>query len=124
MIDDAGRIISMPPAGYELHGMDPDEFSADEYFKQTVLGRGNADIRAIVSRMVAGGSGLNIVNVKGSDAYITYARVPANDYSIALVVPVSEMQTAIAIARRNAAQTQAALNSCHHSRRIALERSL
>jgi GAF domain-containing protein/HAMP domain-containing protein len=109
MIDDAGRIISMPPAGYELHGMDPDEFSADEYFKQTVLGRGNADIRAIVSRMVAGGSGLNIVNVKGSDAYITYARVPANDYSIALVVPVSEMQTAIAIAREETqAQTQAA----------------
>ncbi len=48
--------------------------------------------------MVVGGSGLNIIKVNGVDTYISYSPVKANGYSLALVVPVSEMQGALTIA--------------------------
>ena len=100
MIDDAGRIISMPPAGYEMYGVDPAALPADEYFKQTVLGAGPGDLDAITLRMVAGGSGLNTIKVNGVNTYIAYYPLTANGYSLALAVPVSEMQGAILVARQ------------------------
>jgi GAF domain-containing protein/HAMP domain-containing protein len=99
MLDDAGRIISLPPAGYEMFGLDPNELPPDEYFKQTVLGEGSAELNAITNRMVAGGSGLNIIPVNDVDTYIVYAQIPANGYSIAIAVPVSEMQTTFVLAQ-------------------------
>jgi GAF domain-containing protein/HAMP domain-containing protein len=105
MIDDAGRIISMPPDGYEMFEVDSDEFPADEFFKQTVLGSGTQELRSISNRMVAGGRGLGIVRVNWVETYISYAPVNASGYTLALVVPVSEMQTAI-IAARNETQAQ------------------
>jgi len=99
MIDDAGRIISMPSAGYELFGINPENLPAEEYFKQTVLGEGSNELKSITNRMVAGGNGLNVIKVNGVDTYISYAPIKANGYSMALVVPVSETQNAITIAR-------------------------
>ena len=110
MIDDAGRVISLPPAGYEMFRLDPNELPPDEYFKQTVLGKASPELNAITNRMVAGGSGLNIVSANGVDTYIAYARIPANGYSMAIAVPVSEMQTAIVLAQNEIqAQTQSAV---------------
>ncbi len=112
MVDDAGRVISMPPAGYEMYGMDPDELPADEFFKQTVLGKGSEDIRSTTNRMAAGGRGLSIVRVNGIDTYISYEPVTASGYSLALAVPVSEMQTAIIAARdETQAQTRSAFQT-------------
>ena len=112
MVDDAGRIISMPNEGYEMLSIDPSELPEEEYFKQTILGEGPLEIRSIVNRMVAGGNGLNTVNVKGVDTYIAYAPVKSNGYSIALVVPVSEMQSAINTAQEETgALVQAALRT-------------
>jgi GAF domain-containing protein/HAMP domain-containing protein/PAS domain-containing protein len=99
MIDDAGRIISMPPAGYQMFGINPEEFSTEEFFKQTILGEGPEDLGSVVRRMVVGGTGLNIIDVNGVDTYIGYLPIEATGYSIALVVPVSEMQGAIITAR-------------------------
>jgi GAF domain-containing protein/HAMP domain-containing protein len=108
MIDDAGRIISMPPVGYQMFGIDPEEFSAEEFFNQTVLGRGPEDLSSVVRRMVAGETGLNIIKVNEVDTYISYLPIRSNGYSIALVVPVSEMQGAITVAR---AETQGQIQS-------------
>jgi GAF domain-containing protein/HAMP domain-containing protein len=103
MIDDAGRIVSMPPKGYDMFGINPQELKPEDFFKQTVLGQGSNELRAITSRMAAGGNGLNIIKVNGVDTYFSFAPVKANGYNIALVVPVSEMQGAIVAAR---AETQ------------------
>ncbi len=112
MIDDAGRIISMPPSGYKLFNMNPEELAAEDYFKQTILGFGETDVRAIITRMVAGGNGLNIINDSGIDKYIAYAPVASTGYSIALVVPVSEMQTAISVAKdETQVQTRTAIRT-------------
>lgn len=112
MIDDSGRIISMPSTGYEMFGINPNELVADEFFKQTILGEGSVELDSITKRMVAGGNGLNIIPVNGVDTYITYARIPSNGYSLAIVVPVSEMQTAITVARSETEiQTRSAIRT-------------
>jgi len=108
IIDNGGRIISMPTAGYEMFEIDPKALPADEFFKQDVFGHGPEGLQAITRRMAGGGNGINTIQVNGVDTYISYSPIPANGYSIALVVPVSEMQGAIAVARN---ETQAQVQS-------------
>ena len=108
MIDDAGRILSMPTAGYELFGLNPDDFNNEDYFKQTLLGSGSYELQAAVRRMVAGGSGLLTIDNRGVDTYVAFSQIPANGYSLAMVVPVSELQGAIVTAR---IETQAQIQS-------------
>lgn len=105
MLDDAGRILSMPAGGYELFGLDPNSINNEEFFKQTLLGVGSFELQSIVRRMVAGGDGLQIINANGVDTYIAFSHIPASGYSLALVVPVSELQGEI-IAARNETQMQ------------------
>jgi GAF domain-containing protein/HAMP domain-containing protein len=99
MIDDAGRILSMPQAGFDMFGLRPEDMNSEEFFKQTILGAGSIQLQALTKRMTAGGNGLLTVDVNGVDTYISFHPVKANGYSVALVVPAAEMQGAIAAAR-------------------------
>lgn len=108
LLDDAGRIISMPSAGYDLFGLNPNSLKDDEFYKQTLLDVGPEQLQAAVRRMVAGGRGLLIIDDKGIDTYISFAPIPSVGYSLALVVPVSELQEAIVTARD---ETQAQIAS-------------
>jgi len=99
MLDDAGRIISMPAAGYELFGINPEEVNPEEYFKLTVLGQGSDELRSATSRMVSGGSGLLILPINGTETYLAFAPIRANGYRVGIVVPTSELQGAIITAR-------------------------
>ena len=108
MIDDAGRILSMPPSGFEMFGIRPSDINAEEFFKQTILGSGSNELRAVTARMVAGGNGLLTVDVSGVDHYISFAPIRSSGYSLALVVPVSELQNPIIAAR---SETQRQLRS-------------
>ena len=104
MIDDAGRILAMPEAGFDMFGLRPEDLNSEEFFKHTILGTGTDELRSLTNRMTAGGSGLLIVDVKGVDTYISFAPVETNGYSIALVVPVSELQGTILLARSETQQ--------------------
>jgi GAF domain-containing protein/HAMP domain-containing protein len=104
MIDDAGRILAMPEAGFDMFGIRAEDIKNDEFFKYTVLGTGTDQLRSLTNRMTAGGAGLLIVDVKGVDTYVSYSPVKTNGYSIALVVPVSELQGAIVQARSDTQQ--------------------
>jgi GAF domain-containing protein/HAMP domain-containing protein len=117
MIDDAGRILAMPPAGYEMFGIRPEDMNSEEFFKQTILGRGSLELQALTKRMASGGNGLLIIDNQGIDTYVSYARIVANGYSIALVVPVSELQEAIISARN---QTQQQLRSATQAAAVIL----
>jgi GAF domain-containing protein/HAMP domain-containing protein len=117
MIDDAGRILSMPPAGFDMYGIRPDELGGEEFFKQTILGSGTDELKALTKRMTAGGSGLLIVDVDGVETYVSFFPVRASGYSIALVVPVFELQAPIISAR---SQTQQQLRSAAQAATIIL----
>jgi len=100
LLDDGGRIISMPQAGYDLYGINPDEFDPNEFASQTVIGRGSDELASnVTTRMIAGESGLTVMDIKGIPTFVAYSPVVANGYSLAVVVPVSEMQSALEIAR-------------------------
>jgi hypothetical protein len=67
MIDDAGRILSMPQAGYDMFGIRQEDINLDEFDKQTILGKGTAQLDSVTKRMVVGGTGLMVVDVNGVD---------------------------------------------------------
>jgi GAF domain-containing protein/HAMP domain-containing protein len=108
LLDDAGRILSMPPAGFAMFGIRPEDINSEEFFKQTLVGTGTAELQALTRRMTAGGNGLLIVDVHGVATYVSFAPIRTNGYSVALVVPVSELQGAIVSAR---SQTQQQIRS-------------
>jgi GAF domain-containing protein/HAMP domain-containing protein len=99
MIDPVGRPISMPTEGYRLFGLTDGTSNSGEAFDLTVLGVGTPELVEATSRMVAGESGLTIVEKDGVLYYVSFAPIKTNGYSLALVVPVEELQTAINIAR-------------------------
>ena len=103
LLDDAGRVIYMPKAGYDLFGIDQTSFSSVDFEKQTILGHGTDELRSVTNRMVAGGNGLNTYTVNGIEYYLAFTRIQANGYSLAIVVPVAEMQTAIELTRNETA---------------------
>jgi GAF domain-containing protein/HAMP domain-containing protein len=99
LLDDAGRIISMPAEGYTLFGLDQKTVSNEDITKQTVVNVGPDELQSVVRRMVAGGHGLVVVDNKGTPTYVSYAPLPSVGYSLAVVVPVSELQGPILAAR-------------------------
>ena len=105
MIDDAGRILSMPRAGFDMFGLRLEDVNNEEFFKHTILGKGTDELQSVIRRMTAGGNGLLTVDVNGVDTYISFYPVATNGYSVALVVPVAELQGAI-IAARNETNRQ------------------
>jgi GAF domain-containing protein/HAMP domain-containing protein len=108
LIDDAGRILSMPQAGYDMFGIRQEDMNSEEFFKQTILGSGTDQLQAVTKRMTSGGNGLLTVDVNGVETYISFSPIKSNGYSIALVVPASELQEEIISAR---SQTQQQLRS-------------
>lgn len=104
MIDDAGRLLSMPEAGFEMFDIRPEDVNREEFFKYTILGAGTEALQSLTRRMAAGGNGLLTVDVNGVDTYISFYPVETNGYSIALVVPVTEMQQAITLAQNETQQ--------------------
>lgn len=108
MLDDAGRIISMPEVGFDMFGVHSEDMESEEFFRHTLLGRGTDELQSVTRRMTAGGNGLLTVNVNGVDTYISFYPLQTNGYSIALVVPVSELQGATVAAR---AETQEQLQA-------------
>lgn len=106
IIDDAGRILSMPPAGYDMFGIRPDDINGEDFFKQTILGLGSVELQALTKRMTSGGRGLLTIDNQGVNTYVSFAPIKANGYSVALVVPVSELEGAIVSARNQTDQQQ------------------
>ena len=104
MIDDAGRMLAMPKPGFDMFGLRPEDINSEDFFKQTILGAGSADLQSLTKRMTAGGNGLLTIKVNGVDTYISFHPVKTNGYSVALVVPVAELQGAITVARNETQQ--------------------
>jgi len=105
MIDNAGHILSMPQAGYTLFGINPENVNPDEFSEQIILGSGTTQLDAVINRMIAGENDILIVDVNGDNTYISFAPIKASGYSMALVVPVAELQAPI-IAARNETEQQ------------------
>jgi GAF domain-containing protein/HAMP domain-containing protein len=113
IIDKQGCVIAMPQAGLDLFAVRLEDIRSDEnYCERSILNKGPINLHHLTRRMIAGESGLLTVKLDGKDTYFAFAPVKATGYSIALVVPVSELQGPIIQARKQTdEQRQAALRT-------------
>jgi GAF domain-containing protein/HAMP domain-containing protein len=99
LIDREGRVIAMPEAGYTDLGLRPEEVQSEEGLQQ-IFSKVSPDILPTLTRMIVNQTGLEILTLQGSENYIAYQPVPSVGYILAVVVPVSEMQTELNATRQ------------------------
>ncbi len=108
LIDNDGHIIVMPPQGYEMLGLQPEQLEMNEEPQQTIFdGNQSFEFRQITRRMTAGGSGLIITPINGVENFIAYAPLANRSFSLGLIVPVEELTQPVVFTRNEiAAQVQ------------------
>ncbi|HAV76910.1 MAG TPA: hypothetical protein DCX53_06100 [Anaerolineae bacterium] len=113
LLDNEGHIIAMPPAGYELFGLQPEILQINQEPQQTIFDGDNPlEFQQITRRMVVGGSGLISTPVNGVDTFIAYTPVIGNEFSLGIIVPVAELtQPVIATRTEIDSQVQVALRN-------------
>ncbi|MFZ5909574.1 MAG: cache domain-containing protein [Chloroflexota bacterium] len=108
LVDKEGRVISMPKEGYADFGI-PADIPDDEIVQYTLPDKVPLEMFKIVIKMTGGQRGLQIVQVNGVDKYVAYRPIPNVNYSLGIVVPVSELRqpflTAIQTLERETATT-------------------
>ena len=85
LVDSHGGIIAHP--GMQLKNTKWDETLEMESLLQTK----NPDLFKMVGEMITGNSGVNRMMLEGSEKYIAYAPITRTGWSIAVVMPVSEI---------------------------------
>lgn len=112
IVDETGHILTMPPQGYAIFGLEPEEVPVNESPKETILGHGSADLQAVASRLVGGESGLAKVMIGGRETYIAFAPLNTPGYSLGVIVPASELQMAIVTSQQEVrSETASALQT-------------
>jgi putative methionine-R-sulfoxide reductase with GAF domain len=99
LVDETGRILAMPPKGYTLFGLQPEEVPVNETPKETILGHGPRDFQEATTRLINRESGLSIVAIDGVETYIVSAPLNTPGYTLGVIVPVSELNSAIITSR-------------------------
>ncbi len=95
LVGETGHILAMPPEGYAIFGLQPEEVPINETPKETILGQGSEDLQAITIRLTNGESGLSSVAIDGVETYVAFAPLNTPGYSLGVIVPVNELNTAI-----------------------------
>jgi putative methionine-R-sulfoxide reductase with GAF domain len=103
LIDPDGRVIAMPPAGYELLGIKTEVVPVNETPKLTLFGLGSGDFQNVLQNMVQGASGIKPVQFRETGYYIAYAPVPVIGYSLGLIAPSAELDQAYVETRQEVA---------------------
>lgn len=102
--DAANNIIAMPDLGYTNFGILREETAEGDESQVASLNQGPQDLQSHFQNMANGESGQIIIQINEEDRYLTYAPISSTDYSLGVVVPVSEMDTAYRDAQRMVAQ--------------------
>ncbi len=109
LIDKDGRILSMPPQGYELLGLTPEVAPPNESPKQTVFDLASPDMREALGRAAAGKSGLVEIEFGGAPRYVAFAPLTAVEHRLIVVASKTELTSAAAESRARFAAEKAAL---------------
>jgi GAF domain-containing protein len=100
LVDDSKRLIAMPPSAYGDLGLEPQTAPLGESLDAPALASSLPDsVRALLDRMVAGESGLETMKIGGVDRFVVYRPIPEVGYSLAIVVPTTELLGGAAAAR-------------------------
>ena len=99
LIDSSGHILVMPLEKYAIFGLEPEKVPVNESPKETILGHGSKDLQTITALMTKGSSGLSTIVIEGVETYVAFTSLNTPGYSLGVIVPVSELDTAIVASR-------------------------
>ena len=100
VIDSHGGVIAISDAG-----------SRDLGVVQTSMGPAldpvqvGPDLNGLIPSMERGESGFRMITVKGTQRFIAYDPIPAVNYSLAILVPISELTAPVTVAQEQAMQS-------------------
>lgn len=103
LIDEKGRLIAMPEAGYADLGLSAGDFQGDAAL-DSILTKVPLDVFQIIIKMTTRQSGMRLTNLNGVEKYVAYQHIPSIGYSLGIVVPVSETQSALIATRQRLAE--------------------
>jgi len=97
VIDSHGYVIGMPERGYADFGIVVAQ--GEDPLTISVLTTAPFSLYSVVQRMANGLSEVRTVTIDGVKNYFVYRTIPTVSYSLALVVPVDEMQGTVLLAQ-------------------------
>jgi GAF domain-containing protein/HAMP domain-containing protein len=92
LIDDQGRVISIPQNGYDDFKLTEAEILAGDIESLSLIKRVPLEIFEVLAKMTSGQSGLMKVNINGIPRYVAYRPIPFVGYSLGIVIHESELQ--------------------------------
>ncbi|HMN01054.1 MAG TPA: cache domain-containing protein, partial [Anaerolineales bacterium] len=99
LIDNKGRLIAMPEAGYADFGLSASDFQGDAAL-DPILPKVQLDVFQALLKMTLLQSDTRVINVNGVEKYLAYQPLPSVGYSVGIVVPVNETQTALLVTQQ------------------------
>ncbi|MDD2922889.1 MAG: GAF domain-containing protein [Anaerolineales bacterium] len=99
LLDSEGRILIMPPQGYALFGLQPEEIPANESPKQTALGEGAEQLQRTIQQVVSGETNLVGVEVDGVNRYVGFTPLETPAYRLVITAPENELNQIIVQSR-------------------------
>lgn len=104
VIDPNGLLIAMPDQGYKDLGFTPETLPLGQAIDQGDAGQKlPPDLLPVITRMKSGQSGLETVKVNGEERYVVFRPIADSGYSLAIMVPASEMLAGSASAKEQIA---------------------
>ena len=92
--DSLNNIIAMPDLGYSNFGILREETLEGEESQLASLNQGPQDLQSQFQDMATGNSGQIRAQINEVEHYMAYAPVSSTGYSLGVIVPASEMETA------------------------------
>ncbi|MBK9209278.1 MAG: GAF domain-containing protein [Anaerolineales bacterium] len=99
LVDKNGTILAMPPQGYALFGMQPEEIPLNETPKQSIIAKGTDELQAITQKIISGETSLDIIQINNVNNYIGYAPLQTPGYRLAIIAPSSELNIGLITSR-------------------------
>ncbi len=95
LLDSEGHILAMPPQGYALFGLKPEQVPVNESPKQTAFGKGTDALQQATRKIVSGETNLSSLEINGVDTYLGFAPVKTPAYRLAIIAPKNELNQII-----------------------------
>ena len=106
LVDGVGHILAMPPQGYTLFGLQPEEVSINGSPEQSIVGKGSPELQnAVAKMMIFSHASVEVVSINNENVYFAFAPISTPGYRLGIVVPEKEFTTDVVTAE-NKAQNQ------------------
>lgn len=110
LLDSDNRLIALPEKGYVDFGIKPETAPLGEILGRTSLPNAKPELFDVLNTVLSGEEGISTANIGGVERLIAYHRIPEVQYTLAVIVPSTELLTeAIIVSNQIAKETSSTL---------------